>query len=263
MSTDGLPAAVPGRAMRRNFLQLLAAAPLLGATASYAAGAVAGPAGQEQPARIAVVGDSQAQGLAIGLQRIYRQDPRVRILDHARISTGLIRLNFFDWPSYSQQIAPSLHAAAAVVMFGANDRPAVRIGGFVDDRLLQDFTALYGGRARTVIHSFRAAGSGVIWVGHPVVRGEVYAEDMAIINRICQQACVAEGAVFVPLWDLFTDAAGHYTAYGPGPDGQTTRLRNDDGVHLSPAGYVLAAQRIQRYVDAMGPRSDSAKFATR
>jgi len=243
---------------RRRVLQALAAAPVLAATRARAAGE---PTEGAPPLRIAVVGDSQAQGLAAGLQRLYRQDPRFRVLDYARISTGLIRLSFFDWPAYAQQIAPSVHASAAVVMFGANDRPSVRVRGEVDERLLENFTALYSGRARTVIRAFRAAGTRVVWVGHPVVRGEDYAADMAIINHICQQACIAEGADFVSLWERFADPAGQYTAYGPGPDGQTTRLRRDDGVHLTMAGYELAAQQIQTHVHAALHRPDPARFA--
>jgi hypothetical protein len=243
---------------RRLVLRSLSGLPLLGMHAAQAAGeANEGTT----PLRIAVVGDSQAQGLAAGLQRLYRQDPRFRVLDYARISTGLIRLSFFDWPAYAQQIAPGLHASAAVVMFGANDRPSVRVRGEVDDRLLENFTALYGGRARTIIRAFHAAGTRVVWVGHPVVRGEDYAADMAIINHICQQACIAEGADFVSLWERFADPAGQYTAYGPGPDGQTTRLRRDDGVHLTMAGYELAAQQIQTHVHAATRRPDPARFA--
>jgi hypothetical protein len=248
----------PHSPSRRRVLRALAGLPLLAAHPAHAAAETGEGA---LPLRIAVVGDSQAQGLAAGLQRLYRQDPRFRVLDYARISTGLIRLSFFDWPAYSQQLAPGLHAATAVVMFGANDRPSVRVRGEVDERLLENFSSLYGGRARTIIRAFHAVGTRVVWVGHPVVRGEEYAADMAIINHICQQACIAENADFVSLWERFAYRDGQYTAYGPGPDGQTTRLRRDDGVHLTMAGYELAAQQIQTHVLAGRAMPGPARFA--
>lgn len=266
MDAVGLTAATTGALTRRHILGALAAWPLLAMPRSAAAGDATGAAtaAAPLPTRIVVVGDSQAQGLAAGLQRLYRQDARFRVLDHARISTGLLRLGFFDWPAHAQQIAPSLRATTAVVMFGANDRPSVRVRGEVDPQLLQNFSSLYGARARTIIRAFRAAGTHVVWVGHPVVRGQAYAEDMAIINQVCTQACVAEGADFVPLWNLFTDQSGQYIAYGPGPDGQTTRLRSDDGVHLTMAGYILAAQQIRPLVTAASPTPDlaSSRLAT-
>jgi hypothetical protein len=37
---------------------------------------------------------------------------------------------------------------------------------------------------------------------------------------------------------------GEYTAYGPDRDGVTERLRNDDGIHFTAAGYELIAERV-------------------
>jgi len=43
---------------------------------------------------------------------------------------------------------------------------------------------------------------------------------------------------------LFIDADGNYAAYGKGLDDQTTRLRADDGVHLTGAGYDVLAKAL-------------------
>ena len=67
---------------RRRVLQALAAAPVLAAARARAAGE---PTEGAPPLRIAVVGDSQAQGLAAGLQRLYRQEFG-RLLNFARFT---------------------------------------------------------------------------------------------------------------------------------------------------------------------------------
>ncbi len=54
----------------------------------------------DEPQRIAVFGDSQAQGLAGGLQRMFRSDKTHRVLDRSKISTGLINTSLYDWPAW-------------------------------------------------------------------------------------------------------------------------------------------------------------------
>ncbi len=53
----------------------------------------------EAMTRVLVVGDSQAQGLAGGLQRQFRGDASWRVIDRSRIATGLCSPARFDWPA--------------------------------------------------------------------------------------------------------------------------------------------------------------------
>ena len=64
---------------RRHLLFGATLSPLLSRTARAA----------EPLSRILVVGDSQAQGLAAGLQRQFRGDGSWRVIDRSRIATGL------------------------------------------------------------------------------------------------------------------------------------------------------------------------------
>jgi hypothetical protein len=52
------------------------------------------------------------------------------------------------------------------------------------------------------------------------------------------------GGEFLPLWTVIADNQGQFMAYGPDRSGQTERLRNDDGIHFTAAGYELIAERI-------------------
>lgn len=206
---------------------------------------VAGPA-RAQPARttVEVIGDSQAQGLAGALQRRFLRDRQIRVLDRARIATGLAYRASYDWTRAASALAGEHNAAIVIVMFGANDRPPIRREGAVDPALRAQFEALYSERVRQIIRSFKGAGAEVIWVGHPIVRNDAYSEDMAFLNHIFSTVAGEEGAHWVPTWELFTTADGAYSAYGPGVDGMTQRLRADDGVHLTPAGYDVVAARL-------------------
>src|SRR6185312_3598949 len=111
--------------------------------------------GGDAPTRVMVVGDSQAQGLAGGLQRQFRGDPAWRVIDRSRIATGLCSPSRFDWPAAAPGIGEAEKGAIVVVMFGANDRPPIRAHGRVEDRLLAAFATSYCGHVRTIAGSLR------------------------------------------------------------------------------------------------------------
>ena len=105
--------------------------------------------------RILVIGDSQAQGLAGGIQRLYRSDRSRRVIDHSKISTGLMPRPNYDWPAQAQIIAGAEHYDIAIMLIGANDRPPVHVGGRVDPGLLARFTDSYGQRVSDIAGDFR------------------------------------------------------------------------------------------------------------
>jgi uncharacterized protein len=209
----------------------------------------------DAPERVLVVGDSQAQGLAAGLARQYRRDPTWRVVDRSRIATGLCSPTRFDWPAAVPAIAEAEHGAIAVVMFGANDRPPVRRNGHIDPALCTAFIASYGAHVRSIAEALKRNCAAVIWVGHPIVRDPIYAEDMALLNCIYAAGSMAGGADWFPSWPLFTDDDGDYAPYGKGTDGQTTRLRADDGVHCTGAGYDVLAKALVPVIDLYRPGS--------
>jgi hypothetical protein len=182
-------------------------------------------------------------GLAGGLQRLAR-GKAWRVVDRARISTGLVSPSRFDWPAQAEGIAASCPKSVAVVMFGANDRPPVRIRGEVHPDLAAKFAATYVARVRAVVRGLGRSCSGVVWVGHPPVRDPVYAEDMVILNRLFAEGAMAEGADWFPSWPVMADADGGYAAFGKSPDGVTVRLRADDGVHMTATGYEIIARAL-------------------
>jgi hypothetical protein len=220
---------------RRHLMTAAATVTLATLTPGYAADAAE---------RILVIGDSQAQGLAAGLQRQYRHDHACHVIDRSRIATGLCSPTRFNWPAEAPGIAQAEPGAVGVVMFGANDRLPLHQAGHIDDKVAAAFTASYGPKVRGIADAMKARCAAVIWVGHPIVRDAAWAEDMAVLNTIYAAQAVAGGAIWFPTWSLFTDDAGDYAPYGKGTDGVTTRLRADDGVHFTTAGYDVLAHAL-------------------
>src|SRR5581483_5886503 len=77
---------------------------------------------------IVVFGDSQAAGLARGLQRVLAEDPRFRVLNRTHAGASLVHEER-EWLAPIAQFAEREKADIAIVMFGANDRIDMRQGG--------------------------------------------------------------------------------------------------------------------------------------
>ena len=75
--------------------------------------------------RVVVVGDSLATGLGISLERVLKPS-LVRVSRQGRISTGLARPDYFDWPAALTEIVDNFRPDLIVIMLGENDNQALR-----------------------------------------------------------------------------------------------------------------------------------------
>jgi hypothetical protein len=193
---------------------------------------------------IAVFGDSQAQGLAGGLQRILIEDPRYRVLNRTHPGAALVH-GGDEWLGPVERFASREKADIAVVMFGANDRLDMRgeRGAYLRFRT-DDWRGAYAARADKILALLANTGVKMIWCGNPIARSPTYSSDMSYINDIYAEEAARFGAQFVPLWTVIADGQGGYAAYGKDRVGTTQRLRADDGIHFTAAGYELIAEKI-------------------
>jgi hypothetical protein len=194
--------------------------------------------------RVVVFGDSQAQGLAGGLQRVLIDDPRYKVLNHSHPGAALVHAES-EWLAPIENFADKDKAAIAVVMFGANDRLDMRDddGQYLHFRT-DEWRAAYTKRVDRILTALTGAGLKIIWCGNPIARSATYSADMSYINDIYSGEVAHFGGEFLPLWTVIADKQGQFTAYGPDRSGVTERLRNDDGIHFTAAGYELIAERV-------------------
>ncbi len=137
-------------------------------------------------------------------------------------------------------------ADIAVVMFGANDRLDIKQGDagkylrFRSDPWRDEYVK----RTDTILSELVERGLKVIWCGNPIARSDTYSSDMSYINEIFAERADRLAVRFLPLWEVIADEGGKYVAYGKDLDGVTRRLRTDDGIHFTTAGYELIADKI-------------------
>jgi len=192
---------------------------------------------------LVVFGDSQAAGLARGLQRVLAEDPRFRVLNRTHAGASLVH-DASEWLAPVANFAAREKADIAVVMFGANDRIDMREGRATLRFRSEEWRAEYAARIDRILDRLAAAGLRVLWLGNPIARSERYSDDMSYINELYAEAITKHGFQFMPLWTVVADENGQYTAYGKDRDGVTQRLRGTDGIHFTSAGYELIAEKI-------------------
>jgi hypothetical protein len=208
------------------------------------------------PATIVVFGDSQAAGLARGLQRVLINEARYRVLNRTHPGASFAHAEN-EWLTPIQHFVETEKADVAIIMFGGNDRIDIRdAGGRYLNFGTDAWRDVYTERVEKVLKILVNAGLKVTWCGNPVARSAKYSTDMEYINKIYEAEAARFEVQFLPLWSTVVDDQGGYTAFGKDRDGVTERLRADDGIHFTAAGYELIAQKI---IGALGSAAANAK----
>jgi len=194
--------------------------------------------------RVVVFGDSQAQGVAGGLQRVLLGDPRYKVVNRTHPGAALVHAET-EWLGPVLTFVAKEKAEIAVVMFGANDRLDMRDDKSAYLHFRSDiWRETYAQRIDRILEALKGAGIKIVWCGNPIARSATYSADMSYINDIYAEEVAKFGGQFLPLWTVIADDHGQFTAYGPDRSGVTGRLRNDDGIHFTAAGYELIAERV-------------------
>lgn len=193
--------------------------------------------------RVAVVGDSLASGLGVFLERAL-QPQLTRVTKQGRISTGLARQDYFDWPAAMQQIMSSYRPDLVVVMTGVNDNQGLlSAGGQLQTPIgTLQWPQAYEQRVEDFARIAVNNGAHVVWVGLPIVsetkRWPLFQRQNEIYARV---AARTPNMAYVDTWNRFAQPDGDYTAYFR--DGNKVELiRESDGIHFNGTGYELVAQ---------------------
>jgi uncharacterized protein len=201
--------------------------------------------------RVAVVGDSLASGLGVSIERVLRP-ALTKVTKQGRISTGLSRPDYFDWPAALKQIMDGYRPDLVVVMTGVNDNQ----GLLSPDGHLQtavgtyEWPRAYEQRVEDFTRIAVDNGAHVVWVGLPIVsdkdRWELFQRQNDIFERV---AANTPNVTYVDTWDRFATPDGSYSAFYR-DDGKVELIRESDGIHFNGTGYEMVADAaVQAAID--------------
>ena len=226
--------------------------------------------------RVLVVGDSLADGLWSGLYRAFQEDGNMEVVNKSKPSSGFVRADSYDWTKEIDDILKDDTYQIVVVMFGANDNQAIKSGKEYIKPGTDAWDELYGQRVEAFVKKLRAKGLAVYWAGLPIMRSPDDSDDAEELNDIYREKSFINGAKFIDTWSGFTDESGRYSAVGPDMSGQIRRLRDDDGVHFTPRGYLklahfaekeirrdLSLAKLERNIPLAGNEDEQAKVMGR
>lgn len=192
-----------------------------------------------EPLRLWLGGDSMTQTFGESFQRAAASTGIIQSTIDARVSTGLTRPDFFDWPTHLATNVLPTDPELMVIMFGANDSQGlVREDGTVCKRFEQCWLDDYRLRVAGTMDLLKDEDNDrmTIWVGQPVMGpGTVFGIDK--LNAIySEEAATRPWIRYFDSLPFFSDENGGYVDYRPNLGGTEQGLRQADDVHFSTEG---------------------------
>lgn len=214
-----------------------------------------GPATPENPVTLFIVGDSDAGTFGPYLQTLLDGTGIVETQLDYKVSSGLARPDFFDWPAEIDRKLPEVNPDIVVATFGGNDAQGLAVGNgdfIIGDPVANEaeWTEEYQRRAGAVMDQLMEGGRTLIWVGIPNDDNPEVTARMAIQDRAAKAAAAERpDVIFIDTWNRFSGRDGNWAEFVIDPrDGVGKDVRADDGFHLNQTGAEILAIDIAQAV---------------
>jgi hypothetical protein len=205
----------------------------------------------DQPLRVLTAGDSFAQPLGYELNAYANRYKMMMTQLDFKLSTGLTRPDFFDWPARLRAIMAQRPAPEVIVfVIGGNDTQNMWNAHRVFVRRTPDWQAEYTRRAAEVMDIVGSGGARLFWVNMPIMRDPERNEIVKHMNEAVVAAVEERSWVhYVDTYTLFQDADGAFATYLPDEKGVMVQVRQNDGVHLTWAGNGWVTALVYRALE--------------
>lgn len=210
------------------------------------------------PAELLILGDSDAGTFGPYLKTLLDGYGIVTTRLDYKVSSGLARPDFFDWPSHMREIVPEVNPDIVIATFGGNDAQGLRNldeSWAVDREPSADDTEWrdeYGRRVGDAMDYLSDGNRTLIWVGipnddNPEVTARLKVQDEVVRAEAAKRPKV----VFIDTWARFSGRNGGWAEFVVDPrDGEGKDVRADDGFHLNQNGAEILAIDIAEAVKA-------------
>ncbi len=212
--------------------------------------------------QVVFLGDSLAQGYAIGF-KLAARDARTPLatIDHGKVSSGLARLDYYDWIGMLPAKLPDSNHDCLVIHFGANDdKPLAGLRGA--SLSSEAWANEYANRVGQFIDIIQERGfQCVLWVGPAPDALKSRDDHLRRVDHIYEQVARAKGIDYITLRQRYGDGAGNFVNYVV-DNGQRRVVRTKDGSHFTIPGYkdvgALILERIRGKQYYAHPRPNDA-----
>ena len=199
------------------------------------------------PMHLYIAGDSMMGLPGMALTNLSNKTKLIKPQLDYRISTGLVRPDFFNWPAQFQSQVEAFDPGAVAVMFGANDnQPLQSSSGKVHQFGSDGWKKEYRKRVEDAIALLYQGGvRRVYWIGQPVMPGATFDRQIKLMNDIYRNvAAKTFGVRYIDAYRLLSNGNGQFAQYLRDADGKLQKIREQDGEHLTYAGGLLVAEAV-------------------
>ena len=194
-----------------------------------------------EPVRIAVLGDSLADGLWGSFYRAFADCASVDVLRRSTVSDGLAGNDAEDWLGRLEGDGP---LDLVVVQIGANDIINIREGRERYIAGTPEWDVAYAARAEALAAGLQGVAGEVIWMGLPIVGRAQYEDSYRNISALQAEAVTKAGVRFVDTHTPTTFGQGAFVMSAE-VDGAVRQIRASDQVHFTELGYDVVAGLIR------------------
>lgn len=208
------------------------------------------------PAEVLILGDSDAGTFGPYLQTLLDATGIVTTKLDYKVSSGLSRPDFFDWPAHMREVVPQINPDIVIATFGGNDAQGLRnldeSWAVAREPSAEDteWREEYGRRVGDAMDYLSDGNRTLIWVGIPNDDNPDVTARMQVQDEVVRaEAAKRPKVVFINTWKLFSGRNGGWAEFVVDPrDGEGKDVRADDGFHLNQNGAEILAINIAEAV---------------
>lgn len=190
------------------------------------------------PVKFLLVGDSMMLvGFGPALENSLLKYNGVSVVREGVYSTGLNRIDYFDWFTKTDELITLHKPDVLIVMFGANDGQGIKDKeGKPHELGSESWKEVYRQRVNVYLSRTAPKLKKIYWVGHPITGNDNFLAKFQAMNPIYEAECAKfPNAVFINTWERFA-VNGTYSQTISDDNGLRQIAKQSDGVHVTDFG---------------------------
>jgi hypothetical protein len=203
------------------------------------------------PMTVLLVGDSMMlEGFGPRMESKLAEYKDVKIKRFGKYSTGLNRVDYYDWYKRTQELIAAEKPNILIVQFGGNDGQSILnySNGKKVSQASAEWDMLYSARVNSYLTQFTPQVREFYWVGHPIPRTDEFYRKFSRMNTIYVAECAKfPNCHYVDEWSRFA-VNGKYSATLADDKGLTKTVKGADGIHVNTHGGNIMADLVIKII---------------
>ena len=196
---------------------------------------------------VLITGDSMMQYIGMIASQNY---PKLglKVLDLSKQSTGLLYKKSHNWAQVIKDtLAQNQDIKLLVMLIGANDPWGRSINGKFYELNSSEWREFYARRVDEIYKIAKASNVKVLWLSLPCMQKTDYAKKIELLNEIYKSVSEQNGQFFINTSEYLCQNDNFLTHLNM--DGKRSKIRQDDGIHISKIGSQILADEILKRIE--------------